>query len=81
MTRFKYYTIYRCRNCGERIRVHGKLTSKLVLPPGIRMCCDHPRLKREKQILISEYDAKTEDERREEREAPSQRSLTDFGED
>lgn len=61
--------------------MHGKLTSKLVLPPGIRMCCDHPRLKREKEILISEYDNKTEEEKREEREAPPQKSLADFSED
>jgi hypothetical protein len=45
------------------------------------MCCDHPRLKREKQVLISEYDKGAEDEKREDREAPPQRSLADFSED
>ncbi|MFW9935838.1 MAG: hypothetical protein ACFFDU_10120 [Candidatus Thorarchaeota archaeon] len=55
MTRFKYYTIYRCKNCGEYIRVHGKLTSKLVLPSGVHMCCHRPRLVRERHVLISEY--------------------------
>jgi hypothetical protein len=45
------------------------------------MCCDHPRLKREKQVLISEYDKGTEEEKREDREAPPQRSLADFSED
>ncbi|MFW9831043.1 MAG: hypothetical protein ACFFD8_04650 [Candidatus Thorarchaeota archaeon] len=56
MTRFKYYTIYRCRNCGEHIRVHGKLVSKLVLPEGTEMCCSRPRLTREREVLISEYE-------------------------
>lgn len=56
MTRFKYYTIYHCKNCGQYIRVHGKLASKLVLPSGVQMCCSRPRLVRERQVLISEYD-------------------------
>jgi hypothetical protein len=56
MPRFKYYTIYRCKHCGEQIRVHGKLTSKLVLPSGVTVCCNRPRLVRERTVLINEYE-------------------------
>ncbi|MFX1405238.1 MAG: hypothetical protein ACFE9D_12335 [Promethearchaeota archaeon] len=79
MTRFKYYTIYRCKNCGEYIRVHGKLASKLVLPSGIQMCCHRPRLVRERQVLISEY--KAEDIASSEQQATeksTQKHLEDF---
>lgn len=80
MTRFKYYTIYRCRNCGERIRVHGKLASKLVLPVGMEMCCSRPRLVREREVLISEYEKETAVPTQE-TEQPStvkQKNLTEF---
>ncbi len=60
--KFKYYTIYRCSTCGKRIRVHGKLTSQLVLPKGVSMCCKLPRLKRERHVLISKYKEEQEGE-------------------
>jgi hypothetical protein len=78
MTRFKYYTIYRCRTCGQQIRVHGKLTSKLVLPSGVQLCCKHPRLQRERHVLISEYKSDVPDEQTEKRPKVQQRSLSDF---
>ncbi|MFX0168726.1 MAG: hypothetical protein ACFE89_05120 [Candidatus Hodarchaeota archaeon] len=80
MTRFKYYTIYRCKHCGERIRVHGKLTSKLVLPSGITICCNRPRLVRERAILIDEYE-KEEKQLQDESKTPvltKQKSLAEY---
>ncbi|MHA2406010.1 MAG: hypothetical protein ACXACH_04585 [Candidatus Hermodarchaeia archaeon] len=79
MTRFKYYTIYRCKNCGEHIRVHGKLASKLVLPSGMQMCCHRPRLVRERHILISEYKAdQTTPSDKPRSEKGKQKSLEDY---
>jgi hypothetical protein len=80
VARFKYYTIYRCKNCSERIRVHGKLASKLVLPSGVQMCCNRPRLVRERQVLMSEYEkdksAKGKEEPRSEK--VTQKSLAEY---
>lgn len=80
MTRFKYYTIYRCKHCGNQIRVHGKLTSKLILPSGITVCCNRPRLVRERAVLINEY--KKEQMQSQDEPMPSvsakQKSLSDY---
>ena len=76
--RFQYYTIYRCASCGKLVRVHGKLTSQLVLPPGFPLCCSHPKLKRERYVRIEEYD-KGEGRKAEEEKHPRQKSLFDFG--
>ncbi|MFX0077764.1 MAG: hypothetical protein ACFE8O_00840 [Candidatus Hermodarchaeota archaeon] len=80
VARFKYYTIYRCKHCGERIRVHGKLASKLVLPSGVRMCCTRPRLVRERQVLISEYESDKPTKGKEEPrvEKVTQKSLSEY---
>jgi hypothetical protein len=77
--RFQYYTIYRCKSCGQRVRVLGKLASQLVLPPGVTICCAHPQLRRERQILISDFKAgRTESGEAAEQEAPQQRRLIEF---
>ena len=80
VARFKYYTIYRCKHCGERIRVHGKLASKLVLPSGVQMCCTRPRLVRERQVLISEYESEKSVKGKEESRAEkvTQKSLSEY---
>jgi hypothetical protein len=77
--RFQYYTIYRCKSCDQRVRVLGKLASQLVLPPGLPICCAHPQLRRERQILISDFKAgRMEGEEGAEQEAPQQTRLVDF---
>jgi len=80
VARFKYYTIYRCKHCGERIRVHGKLASKLVLPSGVQMCCTRPRLVRERQVLISDYESDKHTKGKEEPRAEkvTQKSLSEY---
>lgn len=79
MGRFQYYTIYRCKSCGQRVRVLGKLTSQLVLPSGVSICCAHPQLRREREILISDFKAgRTEGEEAGKQEAPQQRRLAEF---
>ncbi|MFX1341171.1 MAG: hypothetical protein ACFFAL_00610 [Promethearchaeota archaeon] len=80
VARFKYYTIYRCRHCGEHIRVHGKLASKLVLPSGVQMCCTRPRLVRERQVLISDYESDKPTKEKEEPRAEkvTQKSLSEY---
>jgi hypothetical protein len=77
--RFQYYTIYRCKSCGQRVRVLGKLTSQLVLPPGVTICCAHPQLRRERQILISDFKAgKAEGNEAGQKEVPQQKRLVEF---
>ncbi len=80
MTRFKYYTIYRCKNCSEHIRVHGKLASKLVLPAGVQLCCHRPRLVRDRQVLISEYKSEKTPKPKEalHKDKIKQKSLVDY---
>lgn len=82
MARFKYYTIYRCRNCGDYVRVHGKLASKLVLPRGMPMCCTRPKLLREREVLISEYNSKEPLGEMEPEDVPSkQKRLVEYSKD
>jgi hypothetical protein len=80
VTRFKYYTIYRCKHCGKRIPVHGKLTSKLVLPSGLAVCCSRPRLVRERAVLITDYDKEHTQETDESTASPptKQKSLAEY---
>lgn len=79
MGRFQYYTIYRCKSCGQRVRVLGKLTSQLVLPPGVPICCAHPQLRREREILISDFKAgRVEGAEAGEPEARQQKRLVEF---